>query len=86
MRTKAHAHQYPHPDGRGLFTAIVVALQFLGSFVRFGSLSIKLVLVPIVVDTALYGAGAWLSFVFELMVLLRVARLRFWSSTPSTRS
>ncbi len=58
--------------GTALFTAIVVVLQFLGAFIRFGPFSISLVLVPIVVGAALYGAGAgaWLGFVFGLVVLL----------------
>ena len=58
--------------GVALFTAIVVILQILGSFVRFGPFSISLVLIPIVVGAALYGplAGAWLGFVFGLVVLL----------------
>lgn len=58
--------------GLALFTAIVVVLQFLGSAVRFGPFSISLVLIPIVVGAALYGpwAGAWLGFVFGLVVLL----------------
>ena len=59
--------------GLALFTAIVVALQFLGAFVRFGPFSISLVLIPIVVGAALYGvwAGAWLGFVFGLVVLFQ---------------
>jgi len=58
--------------GIALFTAIVVVLQLLGSFIRFGPFSISLVLVPIVVGAALYGpaAGAWLGGVFGLVVLL----------------
>ena len=58
--------------GLALFTAIVVILQFLGAFIRFGPFSISLVLIPIVVGAALYGvlAGAWLGFVFGLVVLL----------------
>ena len=58
--------------GLALLTAIVVVLQLLGSFVRFGPFSISLVLIPIVVGAALYGAaaGAWLGFVFGLVVLL----------------
>ena len=58
--------------GVALFTAIVVVLQFLGAFIRFGPFSISLVLIPIVVGAALYGAGAgaWLGFVFGLVVLL----------------
>ena len=58
--------------GMALFTAIVVVLQFLGAFVRFGPFSISLVLIPIVVGAALYGplAGAWLGFVFGMVVLL----------------
>lgn len=59
--------------GLALFTAIVVVLQYLGSFIRFGTFSISLVLIPIVVGAALYGpaAGAWLGFVFGVVVLLQ---------------
>ena len=58
--------------GMGLFTAIVVVLQFLGGGIRFGIFSISLVLVPIVVGAAVYGwkVGAWLGFVFGVAVLL----------------
>lgn len=58
--------------GLGLFTAIVIVLQLLGSFIRFGTFSVSLVLVPIVIGASLYGAsaGAWLGFVFGLVVLL----------------
>ncbi|MBR6115151.1 MAG: ECF transporter S component [Oscillospiraceae bacterium] len=58
--------------GVGIFTAVVIVLQLLGSFIRFGPFSISLVLVPIVVGAALYGPGwgAWLGFVFSLTVLL----------------
>lgn len=57
--------------GLGLFTAIVIVLQMLGSFIRFGPFSISLVLVPVVIGAALYGAGAgaWLGFVFGAVVL-----------------
>ena len=56
----------------GLFTAIVVVLQFLGGGIKFGMFSISLVLVPIVVGAALYGfrSGAWLGFAFGAAVLL----------------
>ena len=58
--------------GVGLFTALVVVLQFLGGGIRFGIFSISLVLVPIVVGAAIYGwqAGAWLGFAFGVTVLL----------------
>lgn len=58
--------------GIGLFTAIVVVLQFLGGGIKFGMFSISLVLVPIVVGAAVYGwkAGAWLGFAFGGAVLL----------------
>lgn len=56
--------------GVGLLTALVVALQLL-PFIKFGTVSISLVLVPIVVGAALYGvgAGAWLGGVFAVVVL-----------------
>jgi len=55
-----------------LLTAIVVMLQFLGAFIRFGPFSISLVLLPIAVGAALNGiyAGGWLGFVFGFVVLL----------------
>ena len=58
--------------GMGLFTAIVVVLQFLGGGIRFGVFAISLVLVPIVVGAAVYGwkVGAWLGFAFGAVVLL----------------
>ncbi len=58
--------------GMDILTAIVVVLQWLGTFIRFGPFSISLVLVPIVVGAALYGAagGAWLGFIFGVTVLL----------------
>lgn len=58
--------------GMGLLTAIVVVLQALAISIRFGVFSITLVLAPIIIGAALYGiwAGAWLGFVFALMVML----------------
>ena len=55
-----------------LMTALVVLLQYLGAFVRFGPFSISLVLIPIVIGAATCGAGigAWLGFVFGAVVLL----------------
>lgn len=58
--------------GLGLLTAIVVVLQLIGAAIRFGTFSISLVLMPIVIGAALYGAGAgaWLGLVFGIVVLL----------------
>lgn len=58
--------------GIGLLTAIVVVLQFVSMALRFGTFSITLTLVPIVVGAALYGwkTGAWLGLVFGVAVLL----------------
>ncbi len=58
--------------GIGVMTAIVVVLQLLGSFIKFGMFSISLVLVPIIVGAALYGigAGAWLGLAFGVTVLI----------------
>ena len=58
--------------GLGLLTAIVVVMQFISMGLRFGTFSITLTLIPIVVGAALYGwvSGAWLGFVFGVSVLL----------------
>ena len=54
-----------------IMTALVIILQFMGAFVRFGPFSISLVLIPIVIGAAECGAsiGAWLGFVFGVVVL-----------------
>ncbi len=55
-----------------IMTALVVILQLLGSFIRFGPFSISLVLVPIVIGAATCGIwiGGWLGLVFGATVLL----------------
>lgn len=55
-----------------LLTALVVVLQLMGSFIRFGQFSVTLVLVPIVLGAALLGvgAGAWLGLAFAVTVLI----------------
>lgn len=55
-----------------IFTALVIVLQLMGSFIRFGPFSISLVLVPIVIGAATCGVkiGAWLGFAFGAVVLL----------------
>ena len=54
-----------------ILTAIVIILQILGAFIRFGPFSISLVLMPIAVGAALLGAyaGVWLGLVFGFVVL-----------------
>ena len=73
--------------GIALFTAIVVVLQLLGSFIRFGPVSISLVALPIVVGAAVYGAaaGLWLGFVFGVVVLLSGDAAAFFAvNVPGT--
>ncbi len=55
-----------------VLTALVIVLQLMGSFVRFGMFQISLVLIPIVVGAAKCGwkIGAWLGFIFGVVVLL----------------
>ena len=55
----------------GFLTALVILLQAFVQ-IRFGVFAISTVLVPIVIGGALYGcaAGAWLGFVFGLVVLI----------------
>ena len=55
-----------------VLTALVVILQFMGSFIRLGPFSISLVLIPIVIGAAMCNQwiGAWLGFVFGMVVLI----------------
>lgn len=59
--------------GIAMLIAIVVVLQLLGQFIKFGPVSISLVLLPIVVGAAMYGpgAGAVLGAAFSIVVLLQ---------------
>ncbi|MDR2501947.1 MAG: ECF transporter S component [Oscillospiraceae bacterium] len=68
-----------------LFTAIVVVLQLAGAFIRLGTFSVSLVLMPIVVGAALCGAlsGGWLGFVFGLAVLLSGDAAAFIQINPA---
>ena len=73
--------------GLALFTALIVILQLLGSFIRFGPVSVSLVALPIVVGAAVYGsaAGLWLGFVFGMVVLLSGDAAEFFAfSVPGT--
>ena len=73
--------------GVGLLTAIVVVLQALAVVIRpTGIFNISLVLVPIVVGAALYGykAGAWLGFVFSMVVLFTDTAAFMAISVPGT--
>lgn len=55
-----------------ILTALVIILQFLGAFIKLGPFSVSAVLVPIVIGAATCGVGigAWLGFVFGIIVLL----------------
>ena len=55
-----------------ILTALVVVLQCMGQFIRFGMFSISLVLIPIVIGAATCGPkiSTWLGFVFGIVVLL----------------
>ena len=62
-----------------ILTALVVILQFMGSFIRFGPFAISLVLIPIVIGAATCGVkiGTWLGFIFGVVVLISGDALAF---------
>lgn len=67
-----------------IMTALVIVLQLVGSFIRFGAFSISLVLVPIVIGAAVCGAGAgaWLGLAFGVAVLLSGDAAAFLAVNP----
>lgn len=70
-----------------ILTALVVVLQMMGSFIRFGMFSISLVLVPIVIGASVGGTklGAWLGGVFGIVVLISGDAAAFLAiSVPGT--
>lgn len=72
--------------GVGLLTAIVIVLQAMAISIRFGVFTITLVLAPIIIGAALYGwkAGAWLGFVFGVVVLITDAAVFLAINIPGT--
>ncbi len=58
--------------GTALLAAIIVVLQLFAGAISFGTISFSLVLVPIVVGAASYGAlsGAFLGLVFGLLAFI----------------
>ncbi|MBQ3081828.1 MAG: ECF transporter S component [Clostridia bacterium] len=69
-----------------ILTALVVILQLMGSFIRFGPFSISLVLIPIVLGAATCGksVSTWLGFVFGVVVLFMDAGAFLAISVPGT--
>lgn len=69
-----------------ILTALVIILQCMGQFIRFGPFSISLVLVPIVIGAATCGpmVGAWLGLVFGVVVLFTDAAAFLAISIPGT--
>ncbi len=64
-----------------ILTAIVVVLQILGGFIKFGPFSVSLVLIPIVIGAAKCGVkiGTWLGLVFGTVVLLNGEATAFFA-------
>lgn len=58
--------------GLAIFTALVIVLQQMAGIIRIGPFTPSLVLIPIVIGAAVYGAkaGAWLGLVFSVTVLI----------------
>ncbi|MBQ3562093.1 MAG: ECF transporter S component [Clostridia bacterium] len=67
-----------------MLTALVIILQFMGTFIRFGPFQISLVLVPIVIGAATcgVGVGAWLGLVFGAVVLFNGDATAFMQIDP----
>ena len=70
-----------------ILTALVIILQFMGSFIKLGMFSVSLVLIPIVIGAASCGkkVAAWLGFVFGAVVLISGDAAAFLTvNTPGT--
>jgi len=74
----------------GILTAIIIVLQIISTFVKFGPFSITLALIPIVIGAAMFGAaaGAYLGAVFSVVVLLMcvfgadIGGAMVWNANP----
>lgn len=67
-----------------IVTALVILLQLLSPLIRFGTFSITLALLPIIIGVAVGGpmAGAWLGLVFGAAVLLSGDAAFFMGMNP----
>lgn len=67
-----------------VLTALVIALQFIGATIKLGPFSISLVLAPIIIGAATCGVwtGAWLGFVFGIVVLISGDAAAFLAVNP----
>ena len=68
----------------GILTAIVIVFQFIGASIKFGTFSVSLVLIPIVIGAALGGkyVSTWLGFIFSVVVLLSGDAAAFLAIDP----
>lgn len=57
-----------------MLTALVIVLQVIATFIKFGGFPITLTLIPIVIAGAIYGigTGAYLGFIFGIIVFVMV--------------
>ena len=71
--------------GLALMTGIIIVLQIVASFIKFGPFTITLALAPIIIGAALYGAGAgaYLGGVFGVVVF--IACVAGWDMDPLRR-
>lgn len=71
-----------------ILTAIVILLQYLGTYTTFfGPFSTAIALIPIVIGACMcgVGVGAWLGFVFSAVVIITGgANLFFMFNVPGT--
>lgn len=70
--------------GTAMLTAIIIVLQLIGSYIKFGQFSISLVLIPIVLGAALFGvaSGTWLGLAFGIVVLISGDAALFMAINP----
>ncbi len=67
-----------------IISALVLILQLMGAFIKFGPFSVTIVLVPIVVGVASCGKkyGWWFGLVFGLSVLISGDAAPFFTVNP----
>lgn len=82
--TKTDRNQTVRLATAGILTAVVIVFQFIGASIKFGTFSVSLVLIPIVVGAALGGkwVSTWLGFVFSVIVLLSGDAAAFLAIDP----
>lgn len=81
LHMKTNSFKIKRMVGIASLTALIVVLQFISNYIQFGSVSITLALIPMVVGAIIYGplVGFILGLIMGFIILLAPSTALFWN-------